>query len=124
MMFEMEMLIFFFFSSRRRHTRFDCDWSSDVCSSDLDLFEPGSTFKVILAAAALSSHAVGPSETFSDPGMIRINGATIHDAEFPGHRTLTLAEIVMYSSNVGAALVATRVGKERFVEYIEQFGFG
>src|SRR2546427_2353006 len=29
-------LIFFFFSSRRRHTRFDCDWSSDVCSSDLD----------------------------------------------------------------------------------------
>src|SRR2546430_12632875 len=29
------MLLFFFFSSRRRHTRFDCDWSSDVCSSDL-----------------------------------------------------------------------------------------
>src|SRR6266853_3897626 len=31
------MLLFFFFSSRRRHTRFDCDWSSDVCSSDLDV---------------------------------------------------------------------------------------
>src|SRR5256886_15526931 len=31
-------LIYFFFSSRRRHTRFDCDWSSDVCSSDLELF--------------------------------------------------------------------------------------
>src|SRR2546427_12041934 len=30
--------VFFFFSSRRRHTRFDCDWSSDVCSSDLSLF--------------------------------------------------------------------------------------
>src|SRR2546430_8137736 len=30
---------FFFFSSRRRHTRFDCDWSSDVCSSDLVLYE-------------------------------------------------------------------------------------
>src|SRR6266567_5887572 len=30
-----EIMIFFFFSSRRRHTRFDCDWSSDVCSSDL-----------------------------------------------------------------------------------------
>src|SRR2546427_1372792 len=30
--------LFFFFSSRRRHTRFDCDWSSDVCSSDLALF--------------------------------------------------------------------------------------
>src|SRR5256886_3324823 len=32
-------LVLFFFSSRRRHTRFDCDWSSDVCSSDLDLAE-------------------------------------------------------------------------------------
>src|SRR2546430_7114195 len=32
------MLVFFFFSSRRRHTRFDCDWSSDVCSSDLALY--------------------------------------------------------------------------------------
>src|SRR2546430_3809321 len=30
------MIVYFFFSSRRRHTRFDCDWSSDVCSSDLD----------------------------------------------------------------------------------------
>src|SRR5688572_32112920 len=34
------MSAFFFFSSRRRHTRFDCDWSSDVCSSDLPLFLP------------------------------------------------------------------------------------
>src|SRR5256886_4420626 len=32
------MYLFFFFSSRRRHTRFDCDWSSDVCSSDLEIF--------------------------------------------------------------------------------------
>src|SRR2546427_12988781 len=35
------MLCFFFFSSRRRHTRFDCDWSSDVCSSDLQTLSPG-----------------------------------------------------------------------------------
>src|SRR5688572_31053294 len=35
--------IFFFFSSRRRHTRFDCDWSSDVCSSDLQLWADGAT---------------------------------------------------------------------------------
>src|SRR2546430_8678347 len=34
------LLCFFFFSSRRRHTRFDCDWSSDVCSSDLDVLDP------------------------------------------------------------------------------------
>src|SRR5438445_244539 len=89
-----------------------------------DLYEPGSTFKLILAAAALSSHAVGPRETFPDPGRIRINGATIYDAEAQPHRSLTLAEVVKYSSNVGAALVATRVGKDRFLGYIRQFGFG
>src|SRR2546430_4648448 len=37
------MIIFFFFSSRRRHTRFDCDWSSDVCSSDLRLYQKAAT---------------------------------------------------------------------------------
>src|SRR2546430_6604649 len=38
----MGLRFFFFFSSRRRHTRFDCDWSSDVCSSDLGQIEPAS----------------------------------------------------------------------------------
>ena len=89
-----------------------------------DVYEPGSTFKLILAAAALSSHAVGSGETFSDPGKIRINGATIHDAEPPEHAVLTLAEIIKYSSNVGAAQVATRLGKDRLHTYIRQFGFG
>src|SRR5688572_31706532 len=47
------LLFFFFFSSRRRHTRFDCDWSSDVCSSDLNavlgaaIFVPGADFPVL-----------------------------------------------------------------------------
>ncbi len=89
-----------------------------------EVYEPGSTFKLILAAAALSSHAVGSGEVFSDPGTIRINGATIHDAEPPEHSPLTLAEIIKYSSNVGAAQVATRVGKGRFFAFIQQSGFG
>jgi cell division protein FtsI (penicillin-binding protein 3) len=89
-----------------------------------EVYEPGSTFKLILAAAALSSRAVAPGEVFSDPGTIRINGVTIHDAEPPEHATLTLGEIVKYSSNVGAAQVATRVGKERFHAFIRRCGFG
>src|SRR6266478_6689319 len=53
------VLFFFFFSSRRRHTRFDCDWSSDVCSSDLTFLEPATaywawtTFNLLCLAAAL-----------------------------------------------------------------------
>src|SRR3989475_1158793 len=48
------MFFFFFFSSRRRHTRFDCDWSSDVCSSDLD------TIKCVLAYYASIGTFAGP----------------------------------------------------------------
>jgi cell division protein FtsI/penicillin-binding protein 2 len=90
-----------------------------------DVYEPGSTFKLFLAAAALSSHAITPQDTFRDPGKIRINGATIHDAEPNEHfDSLTLFDIVKYSSNVGAAQVATRLGKTAFAAYIHQFGFG
>src|SRR3989475_977388 len=39
------MFFFFFFSSRRRHTRFDCDWSSDVCSSDLTTARPDDLYR-------------------------------------------------------------------------------
>jgi len=90
-----------------------------------DVYEPGSTFKLFLAAAALSSHAITPEDTFHDPGQIRINGATIHDAEPNEHfDALTLSDIVKYSSNDGAAQVATRLGKTAFAAYIHRFGFG
>src|SRR5688572_33203753 len=54
----MVRLFFFFFSSTRRHTRFDCDWSSDVCSSDL------------LALARLAGH--GPREVVDDEFEVRV----------------------------------------------------
>src|SRR2546430_12685974 len=45
--------LFFFFSSRRRHTRFDCDWSSDVCSSDLTTdLDPAATERLIWSAVS------------------------------------------------------------------------
>lgn len=90
-----------------------------------EVYEPGSTFKVILAAAALSSGVVTPEDTFPDPGRIRINGFVIHDAEPVGRApAFTLADIVIRSSNVGAAQVATRLGRTTFDAYIRRFGFG
>jgi cell division protein FtsI/penicillin-binding protein 2 len=90
-----------------------------------DLYEPGSTFKLILAAAAIASGAVSPSDRFRDPGQIRLAGVTIHDAERSEHfDALSLSDIVKYSSNVGAAQVATRIGKRTYNAYIRQFGFG
>ena len=97
-------------------------WKSPAVA---DVYEPGSTFKLILAAAALESHAVTPADRWTDPGKIRINGFTIHDAEPNEHfDSLSLSDIVKYSSNVGAAQVATRLGKDKMYAYIRQFGFG
>ena len=97
-------------------------WKSPAVA---DVYEPGSTFKLILAAAALDSRAVTLEDRWTDPGKIRINGATIHDAEPNEHfDSLGLADIIKYSSNVGAAQVATRLGKDAMFAYIRQFGFG
>jgi cell division protein FtsI/penicillin-binding protein 2 len=110
------------FDLNRYQTAPESLWKSPAVA---DVYEPGSTFKLILAAAALATHAVTPQDTFSDPGWIRINGFTIHDAEAPAHAdALTLSDIVKYSSNVGAAQVATRLGKSRFYAYIRRFGLG
>ncbi len=90
-----------------------------------DVYEPGSTFKLILAASALRSHAVTLDDRWTDPGKIRINGFMIHDAEPTEHfDSLGLSDIIKYSSNVGAAQVATRVGKAAFDRDIRRLGFG
>src|SRR5205085_4911132 len=54
-----EVGFFFFFSSRRRHTRFDCDWSSDVCSSDLSnvVVEPNQTSSQLMGACMQGQQA-------------------------------------------------------------------
>src|SRR5256886_17482555 len=56
------MNVFFFFSSRRRHTRFDCDWSSDVCSSDLYSLE-----KEIALGKSLAQEVEKSSKLIDDP---------------------------------------------------------
>jgi cell division protein FtsI/penicillin-binding protein 2 len=97
-------------------------WKSRAVS---DVYEPGSTFKLILAAAAIDSGSVTPADRWSDPGKIRLNGVTIHDAEPTEHfASLSLGDIIKYSSNVGAAQVATRIGKDTMYAYIRRFGFG
>src|SRR2546430_12635869 len=57
------LLFFFFFSSRRRHTRFDCDWSSDVCSSDLRDFLRSARFLGIACLRAARSSALKAAES-------------------------------------------------------------
>ena len=88
-----------------------------------DVAEPGSTFKAILAAAALEEKIVTPNERFDcSAGKIAVAGRTIRDAKT--HGILTFSDVIADSSNVGTIKVAMRLGKERLYEYIAAFGFG
>jgi len=88
-----------------------------------DPFEPGSTFKVILAAAALEEGVVRPADRFyAENGAIRVANTVIHDHKKFGW--LTFTEVLQNSSNVGAIKVGLLLGKERYYKYIAGFGFG
>ena len=88
-----------------------------------DAFEPGSTFKIITAAAALDTGRVYPEMRFDcGNGSIQVAGKRIGDHRPFG--VLSLREIIEYSSNVGMVHVARRMPREVFRDYILRFGFG
>ena len=88
-----------------------------------DVFEPGSTFKVITVATALDRGVVAIDDKFfCENGAFRVGRHTLHDVHAYG--TLTTAEIVKKSSNIGAVKIAMVLGEEQLYEGIRQFGFG
>ncbi len=88
-----------------------------------DPYEPGSTYKGILAAAALDRGIVRPGDAmFCENGSYRYANKIIHDVH--GHGWLTMAEAIQYSSNICATKIADRLGKERYYQYLRDFGFG
>lgn len=88
-----------------------------------DSFEPGSTFKTILAAAALEEGVVGKEDLFyCEYGKYSFAGRTIHDTHEYGW--LPFYKIIQYSSNIGVTKVAEKLKKERYFKYIDRFGFG
>src|SRR3954447_25952259 len=89
-----------------------------------DTYEPGSTFKLVTIAGALSTGLVTPQTRFTLPYSIRVADRVIHDAEPRGTETLSVAEILSHSSNVGAITIAEKLGESRVAEWIDRFGFG
>jgi cell division protein FtsI (penicillin-binding protein 3) len=88
-----------------------------------DPFEPGSTFKAILAAAALEEGVVKPDDLiFGEQGSITIARTTIHD--WKPYGWLTFAEVLQNSSNVGAIKVGLALGAPRYYRHMTNFGFG
>src|SRR5262249_52703406 len=102
----------------------------DVPSSDAwrnrtvtDPFEPGSTFKIIMAAAALEEGVVRPDDRiYAENGAITLARTTIRDWKKYGW--LTVAEVIQNSSNVGSIKVGLSLGRDRYYRYMKAFGFG
>ena len=89
-----------------------------------DTYEPGSTFKLVTVAGALSDRLVSPTTRFTLPYSIQVADRVVHDAEPRGTETMTVAHILSHSSNVGAITLAQKLGKQRLVRWIKRFGFG
>jgi cell division protein FtsI (penicillin-binding protein 3) len=88
-----------------------------------DIYEPGSTFKLITLAAAFDQNLIRSDEVFDcQNGSVTVAGHLIHDHKRYG--LLTVADILANSSDVGAIKIALRLGSPKFYEYIHAFGFG
>ncbi|HUE25625.1 MAG TPA: penicillin-binding protein 2 [Solirubrobacteraceae bacterium] len=87
-------------------------------------YEPGSTFKAITVAGALQDGLVTASTPFGIPPQLQVYNRTIHDAESHGYETLSVADILKYSSNIGADEIGMRLGAPRFDYWVHRFGFG
>ncbi|HUU35385.1 MAG TPA: penicillin-binding protein 2, partial [Vicinamibacterales bacterium] len=88
-----------------------------------DLYEPGSTFKLVTASAALEEGVMAPTDLIdTSPGYIRFKSRQIDDTHNYG--VLSFADAIVKSSNVGAIKVGLKLGRDRLGDYVSRFGFG
>ncbi|HCK99169.1 MAG TPA: hypothetical protein DHW42_03575 [Candidatus Marinimicrobia bacterium] len=88
-----------------------------------DIFEPGSTFKIVTATAALEENNIQPGDSIScEGGFIKIGKTVIHDHK--KYHVLSFADIIKNSSNVGTIKVAQKIGKDKVFNYARRYGFG
>ena len=89
-----------------------------------DLYEPGSTFKIVTIAAALEDNVVAPDTSFRLAPTIEVADRTIREAHTRGTETMTVRQILAESSNVGTITVAQKLGGPALAAWVDRFGFG
>ena len=89
-----------------------------------DLYEPGSTFKIVTVAAALEDNVVAPDTSFRLAPTIDVADRTIREAHTRGTETMTVRQILAESSNVGTITIAQRLGGPELASWVDRFGFG
>ena len=89
-----------------------------------DVYEPGSTGKVITLSAAINEKKVEPNTVFTIPYQYKVGISTFHDAEHHGTERLTTSGILAQSSNVGAIQIGATIGSNTLYDYLRKFGIG
>ncbi|HEY8130964.1 MAG TPA: penicillin-binding protein, partial [Thermoanaerobaculia bacterium] len=90
-----------------------------------EIYEPGSTFKIVTASAGLEERVVTPSQILDcGNGGIQIGNIEIHEHGGNRYGSMSFEEVMLHSSNVGAIRVGMALGDDRFYRYIRRFGFG
>lgn len=92
--------------------------------SIVDTFEPGSTFKPIVIAAALEEGVINPNDTFYCEGHRTIAGKKVRCHIRAGHGQINVTDILAKSCNLGMIDIVNKLGKEKFYKYQKDFGFG
>lgn len=88
------------------------------------LYEPGSTFKAVVAGALLQEGIVAPNQPFDDPGYVMFSGKKIQNWNGASFGYVTFADVVKQSLNTGFAIFGYKLGAEKLIGYARLFGFG
>lgn len=98
------------------------DWRNRAVT---DVFDPGSTFKPFLVAAALEEKTIRARDAFyCENGQFAVANRVIREANWKRYGYLSVADILKFSSNIGSVKIADKLGKEKYYQYIRSFGFG
>ncbi|MGH2788181.1 MAG: peptidoglycan D,D-transpeptidase FtsI family protein [Actinomycetota bacterium] len=87
-------------------------------------YEPGSSFKLVTAAAVLEENLVTPRTSFDVPDEMQIADRVIHDSHSHAAESMTVTEIIEQSSNVGTVKLGLELGADRLDKWVRRFGFG
>jgi len=87
-------------------------------------YEPGSTFKTLIMAAAIDAGVIKPDTTMDETGPVQVGPHYIRTWNNQYHGTITMTDVLVHSSNVGMVFIAKKLGQRNILSYIQKFGFG
>ncbi|KKS90328.1 MAG: Peptidoglycan glycosyltransferase [Microgenomates group bacterium GW2011_GWC1_43_11] len=87
-------------------------------------YEPGSTFKVLIMAAGINEKVITPTTTMEETGPVEVSGYTIRTWNNKYNGTVAMTDVLVHSSNVGMVYVSQKLGKEKLLSSLKNFGLG